>query len=91
MNEDQIIEIIDRLIGNIEPYGSCHIDNEREKNLSVYIEVAYRMVERLCDISENKDSYMGSVKSMGTLAYENLEYIKDLINNYISNDANEEI
>ncbi len=39
MNKDDIMQVITALVGDIEPCGSTHIDEERQKNLEVFLGV----------------------------------------------------
>jgi len=71
----ELIDIIDKLVGRIEPIGDTAIDNERFKNLKVYCELINEMVKRVDDIAyNNMNSNLASKKK----AY---NYISDFFTN----------
>lgn len=58
-----IIEVLNRLIGDIEPTGDSSIDSSRLENLEVYGEVLIEMSNRLHSIVDEGYKY-NSLKSM---------------------------
>lgn len=59
----ELIDIVDKLVGNIEPVGDTTIDNERFENLKVYCELINEMVRKVDDVTyNNRNSTLASVK-----------------------------
>ena len=59
----ELIDIVDKLVGNIEPVGNTTIDNERFENLKVYCELINEMVRKVDDVTyNNRNSTLASVK-----------------------------
>lgn len=59
----ELIDIINKLTGNIEPIGDTAIDEERFENLKVYCELINEMVRRVDDVAcKNESSTLASVK-----------------------------
>ena len=59
----ELIDIVDKLVGNIEPVGDTTIDNERFENLKVYCELINVMVRKVDDVTyNNRNSTLASVK-----------------------------
>lgn len=59
----ELIDIVDKLVGNIEPIGNTTIDNERFENLKVYCELINEMVRKVDDVTyNNRNSTLASVK-----------------------------
>ena len=69
----EFIDIIIRLIGNINPVGETNIDNERLNNLKIWIDNTDDMISELKVLSENKNSSQRSVSRAGKLAQEFLD------------------
>lgn len=71
----ELIDIVDKLVGRIEPIGDTAIDNERFENLKVYCDLIERMIIKVDDIAyENKDNKLSSVKK-------SVDYISDFFTN----------
>ncbi|WP_333615651.1 hypothetical protein [Bacteroides pyogenes] len=71
----ELIEIVDKLVGNIEPFGSESIDEVRFENLKVYCELIEKMIIKVDNIAyENKDDTSSSVKK-------SVDYISDFFTN----------
>lgn len=63
MKAFELTEIIEKLIGEVEPVGSTHIDDERFENLKELCELTNTLVRKIDDIYfQNKDSKEYSVK-----------------------------
>jgi hypothetical protein len=59
----ELIDIVDKLIGNIKPIGDTSVDEERFENLKVYCELINEMVRRVDDVAcKNESSTLASVK-----------------------------
>ncbi len=71
----ELIDIVNKLIGNIEPIGDTTIDCERFENLKLYCELINEMVRRIDDVvCSNMDSSLASVKRSN-------DYISDFLTN----------
>ena len=71
-------EIVNRLIGSIEPYGSSHIDEKRFENLKEMTYLVERLVDDLKTIAEdNKNRQEHSMKEMGQYAD---NFLKNVLN-----------
>lgn len=79
----KMIDIIKKLIGEVEPYGDSNIDRERYKNLDLLGEVTNELICRLGGIADYRDDNRYSVSKMGKLAYEDLIIIKEYIETII--------
>ena len=59
----ELIDIVNKLIGNIEPIGDTTIDHERFENLKTYCELINEMVRKVDDVAcKNESSTLASVK-----------------------------
>ena len=71
----ELIDIVNRLVGRIEPIGDTTIDCERFENLKAYCELINEMVKRVDDVvCKNWDSRLASVKRSN-------DYISDFLTN----------
>ena len=68
MNSDEIIKVIDKLVGGIEPQGETIIDNERFENLKTLTEVLEHYHQKVYDVSYYKKRQEYSVKRAGEFA-----------------------
>lgn len=66
-------DIIDQLIGGIHPAGDTTLDNDRSKNLDVYIELLGLMTMDMYKIALKKDDHRHSVQEMGNKVFKYLE------------------
>ena len=78
-----IIEVLDRLVGDIHAYGETNHDNQAYENLKTYEGVFHQMLSELCGISINIDSYMGSVQRNSEKALKILIEARNEINDYL--------
>ena len=70
------LDIVNKLIGNIYPYGATHIDADRFENLKEMCSLVSELVSQIKDVANhNKDRYEHSMKEMGLYA-----------DNFIKND-----
>lgn len=71
----ELIDIVNKLIGNIEPIGDAAIDCERFENLKAYCELINEMVRKVDDVAcENENNTLASVKKAN-------DYIGDFFTN----------
>lgn len=68
MNSDEIIKVIDKLVGGIKPQGETNIDNERFENLKTLTEVLEHYHRELYDVSYYKKRQEYSIKRAGEFA-----------------------
>ena len=52
MKTEQIIEVIDKLIGGITPIGETNYDNKVKQNLNTMIEVVGHYVDEICEVAQ---------------------------------------
>lgn len=58
----ELVEIVNKLVGNINPIGKSEVDAERFENLKVMCELVDALVEQIDGASyRNKDAYEASV------------------------------
>lgn len=75
MNTDEVMKVLDKLIGPIEPVGSEAIDADRVENMKIYCEILERMHTRVNNIVFRcRDCNLESVKK-----------ITDIVNNSLNN------
>lgn len=75
MREYNIEQIVESLIGKINPVGETNTDNERFENLKQMCELVNILVGKIDDVSyKNKDSHEFSVKRAS-------EYASDFLTN----------
>lgn len=71
----ELIDIVNKLVGRIEPIGDTSVDEERFENLKAYCELINEMVKRVDDVvCNNWDSRLDSVKKFN-------DYISDFLTN----------
>ncbi len=62
-------EIVKKLIGNVQPYGATHIDEQRFENLKAMCLLVNNLVMEIDRVSENKERQEFSMREMGNYAY----------------------
>lgn len=75
MNEEQIIEVIDKLVGGITPIGDSSYDAKAKKNLEAMIEIVGHYVDEIWEIAMT-NSYMDSVKDCQKIAEDFIRGLK---------------
>jgi hypothetical protein len=83
MNGELICEVIDKLIGKIEPIGVEHIDDKRYKNLQNFIIILDTMIYNLISCAGAKDNDQHSMERTGTRAFKEIIEIKNILEDYI--------
>ena len=76
LTEEQIIEVIDRLVGGINPIGETIHDKKAKENLNMMIEIVGHYVDEIFYIAQNK-SYMASVQDCQKMAEHFIRGLKD--------------
>lgn len=74
---ENIKQIVDKLVGNITPYGASHIDEERFENLKIMCGLVERLVSDINFVARDKDRYEASMKEMGVYAQKFLDNLKE--------------
>ena len=64
----EIQEIIEKLVGPIDPVGQTQADNKRFENLKVMTGLVYDLLNEIKFVSRSKISYEDSVKKAGKYA-----------------------
>lgn len=82
--------IVDKLIGDINPAGATHLDEVRKENLEVYIGLTSLLIWELYDIADGKNDYRASVSSMGQEAYDFLKNEHDIFKDTFEREELEE-
>lgn len=75
----KIDEILNKLLGKIEPTGSHEIDMERLGNIENYNEALFYIVKELIETSKSKDDYRASMCQIGERANETLLNLKETL------------
>ena len=81
MKAEQIIEVIDKLIGGIEPIGETNYDNKVKENLNTMVEVVGHYVDEICEVAQ-MNSYCASIQDCREIAR---DFVKGLEDSYLDN------
>lgn len=84
MNSNTIIEVLNCLIGSTEPYGSSHIDEQREENLKTLIDITNWCLDGIAYASEYKNRQEYSMRQIGQRAFACLDDYKTWIEKRIN-------
>lgn len=79
MKAEQIIEVIDKLIGGIEPIGETNYDNKVKENLNTIVKVVVHYVDEICEVAR-MNSYCASIQDCREIAR---DFVKDLEDTYL--------
>lgn len=79
MKAEQIIEVLDKLIGRIEPIGETNYDNKVKENLNTMVEVVGHYVDEICEIAQ-MNSYSASIQDCREIAR---DFVKGLEDTYL--------
>ena len=90
MKSEVIIEVIDRLVGSIEPYGSTQIDEERLKNLETLLEVMDEYIGEIIDVTKYRNRYEYSILEIAERAYDWLVDLRDYTDDIVHQNEGEE-
>jgi len=76
MDAEKIIEVVQELIGDIQPCGDSHIDEKRFENLKVMCAVVVNLITEIDTVvRNNKDKREFSMKTI--IGYAN-NFLKDI-------------
>ena len=76
MKAEQIIEVVDKLVGGIAPIGETNYDHKVKENLNTMIEVVGHYVDEICEIAQ-MNSYCASIQDCRTIAREFVKGLED--------------
>ena len=76
MKAETVIEVVKKLVGEVDAVGSTHIDKERLENLNVMIDVCNALLDDIYEASKTKDYPQYSMKQIGCHAYGFIEDLK---------------
>ena len=74
---EQIIEVIDNLVGGITPIGESNYDEKAKENLNIMIEIIDHYIEEVCEIA-NMDNYQSSIQECKKIAEKFVRSFEDL-------------
>ena len=77
-------EIVNRLIGPIQPVGDSNVDRKRLENLKAQIDLVHDLLEEIIEVRKNKSRHESSMKHMGKTADEFIKVISEMIEEYDS-------
>jgi len=76
----ELREIVNKLVGEINPLGCASRDPQRLENLKVMCNLITDLIEEVQYVSRSKESYEGSVKTVGEYAD---KFLREDIREYI--------
>jgi hypothetical protein len=79
VEEMELYDITKKLIGEINPAGATHIDDERTKNLDEHIHLVEQLIIDLCVVAGYKNRVEYSMKEMGEKADKALKDLQQSI------------
>jgi hypothetical protein len=78
MEANEVIKVIEKLIGKIEPVADSAIDSQRKDNIEKYLEVLQHMYSEVHWVAmRHKDSPYGSQKEIGQMCNKFLKHLND--------------
>jgi hypothetical protein len=78
-------EIVNKLIGPIEPVGESHIDTSRWANLCDLIILIERLMDDLLNIAQRNNAQEHSIKAIADSAYNYLISLKEVLEENLKN------
>ena len=79
MNEENVIEVIYKLVGEINPIGETTTDDERYENLNIMIKVVDILVGDINDVTAYRNRVEYSMKKAGIRAAEYIDELRSLL------------
>jgi hypothetical protein len=73
----EVIDVVNKLIGPIEPVADSSIDYKRLENLRAYCSVVDKMLFEIQMVANRRDSKFASVMTAGHFAHKFLNDIKE--------------
>ena len=84
MKKETLFEVVSELIGYTEPYGDTNIDEIRYENQEKIIELVMNCIEDLINNAEYRSRPEYSMYKIGIRAWNSLETVRKLIEEYQS-------
>lgn len=75
MNTEEILKLLNILIGNVKPIGDAHSDEQAKKNLELLISVAKEIHLKIDDVATRQDSKYASIKEVAKVANDYLDWL----------------
>ena len=82
MNKEMLLEVVAELIGYSEPCGDSFIDEVRYENQEKIIDLVLNGIEDLIHNAGYRNNKEYNVHKIGNRAYDVLEDIRNMIENY---------
>ena len=76
MKAEQIIEVVDKLVGGITPIGETNYDNKVKENLNTIIEIVGHYVDEICEVAQ-MNSYCASIQDCRAIARDFVKGLED--------------
>ena len=73
----ELLEVVQKLTGKIDPIGETNEDSKRLENLKVTCQLVEALLSEINFVARSSHSYEGSVKSAGTYAHGFIRSIKE--------------
>ena len=72
MNINEVLKVLDVLIGEVEPIGDSYEDDKRLENTKVLVGVMYAVVGKVSELTAYSKYDANSMKKVGDYALDNL-------------------
>ena len=89
MKAETVIEVVKKLVGEVDAAGSSHIDEKRLENLKVMTEVIDELIREVIYSASTKDDYRYSMQQIGKYAFGYLKEWKETLDE-ITGEEDEE-
>lgn len=86
MNSETILEVINRLVGDIEPYGETYHDEKAYDNQEEMIYIIRELIGILGRNSRYRNRIEYGVNKIGKRAYNSLKNLYDIIGDIINDE-----
>ena len=83
LTADEIIRVVDRLIGGVEPTGDANVDEQIQKNLEKTIDLIWYLIDGVHRSATYINSYEYSVRMVAQTATGALHELMDWIRSMI--------
>lgn len=77
MNSDTIIEVVEKLVGEVEAVGETWEDKRRLENLKKMIDLSDHLLRQIYEASLTRNRVEASMKKIGETAYDYLQSARD--------------